>query len=136
VAFKDFSALIDDYLPQRDDLGGRDEPDNGAGAVRGGMRLADARKLPIQARLDLHGQTAEQARQSVDRFLKQCATRDVVKVLIIHGKGTGTLRQEIRRYLEGHPLAGHREPAPRTDGGEGAMVVVIRRRHRNDPAGA
>ncbi|HEX2924149.1 MAG TPA: Smr/MutS family protein [Chloroflexota bacterium] len=44
-------------------------------------------------------------------------------VRVIHGKGTGALRQAVREQLAGSPLVRHFEPADARDGGEGATVV-------------
>jgi len=130
MAYKDFADLVNAYLPDREREAWRDRQESMQPGSQ--ARASAARSLPIQARIDLHGQTTEQARQSVDRFLKSSATQGLVKVLIIHGKGSGTLRTEIRRFLEGHPLAGSREIAPQAEGGQGALVVLIRKK-RQEP---
>jgi len=125
----DFASIIDEWLPGVADVtgkSGRVEPTH--------SNSQNIRKLPVQDRLDLHGLTLEQARITVDRFLKQAASLGLRKVIIIHGKGLhsssseGILRIGIQKYLEGHPLAGRRENAGRQEGGSGATVVYLRQR--------
>jgi DNA mismatch repair protein MutS2 len=47
-------------------------------------------------------------------------------VRIIHGKGTGALRQAVREYLQQHPLVAGFEGAQDRQGGEGVTVAKIR----------
>jgi len=119
----EFARALERYLPDAANLEGKDAPSN--------QRQPDAPhpdRLPIQASIDLHGQTLEQARRSVDKFLKESANRGLRKILIIHGKGSGILQTGIRDYLEGHPLAGRRTIARREEGGSGALVVIVRQK--------
>jgi len=46
-------------------------------------------------------------------------------VLIIHGIGTGTVRQIVRDFLAGHPLVSSFRPASREEGGDGATVASL-----------
>jgi DNA mismatch repair protein MutS2 len=46
-------------------------------------------------------------------------------VRVIHGKGTGVLRQIIRDYLSESPMVQSYQPASQADGGEGATVVKL-----------
>jgi DNA mismatch repair protein MutS2 len=46
-------------------------------------------------------------------------------VRIIHGKGTGALRQAVRQQLATSPLVRHFEAADARDGGDGATVVSL-----------
>ena len=118
---RDFSDMLEQYLPDPQEAKQREQ----AELQTKNRRANSAAQLPIEARCDLHGQTAEQARRSVDVFLKDCASRGLRKVLIIHGKGEGILQQAVVRYLEGHPLAGQRTAAPQAEGGRGALVVLV-----------
>ena len=44
---------------------------------------------------------------------------------IIHGKGTGTLRREVRGFLAKYPLVKSYEEAPREQGGEGVTIAHL-----------
>jgi DNA-nicking Smr family endonuclease len=119
----DFSEMLERYLPDQQESRRRELAEAAVQAV-----VHQKRALPIEARCDLHGMNVEQARRAVDSFLKDCVTRGLCKVLIIHGKGSGILRESILSYLEGHPLAGQRETASLVEGGRGALVLMVRKK--------
>ena len=52
-----------------------------------------------QNEIDVRGQTAEEAKMSVDMAIDSCVLSNVHMLRIIHGKGTGVLRAEIQKYL-------------------------------------
>jgi len=75
--------------------------------------------------IDLRGQRVEDALDELDRYLEKAAMADLPWVRIVHGKGTGTLRREVRKYLRSNPLVSSHEIAPRNEGGEGATVAHL-----------
>ena len=75
--------------------------------------------------LDLRGMRAEEALISVEEFLDRALRDGLSEVRIIHGKGTGVLRQAVRELLEHHPLAkSFRQETP-DQGGSGATAVEL-----------
>jgi DNA mismatch repair protein MutS2 len=46
-------------------------------------------------------------------------------VYVVHGYGTGRLRQAVRDYLKGHPSVAGFERAPQKSGGDGVTVVTL-----------
>ena len=62
----------------------------------------------------------------VEEFLKDSYDSHERIVWIIHGKGTGVLREEVRRYLESHRLVESFVPADQAYGEEGATQVEIK----------
>jgi DNA-nicking Smr family endonuclease len=124
--------------------GGRFEVDDDGGRVEG--RRTDVpqevlRKLrrglfPIDARIDLHGFRAEEARERVGRFLGEKRAKGERCVLVVHGRGEhsprghGILRGEMAAWLsQGHAsvhVAAFATAEPH-DGGEGAMYVLLSR---------
>lgn len=87
-------------------------------------------KLPIDARLDLHGLRPDDAREKVLEFLKEKRARHERCVLVIHGKGEGVLRGEIAAWLSQGRAREHVAAfatAREEDGGEGAVYVALRR---------
>jgi DNA mismatch repair protein MutS2 len=80
------------------------------------------------AELDLHARTVEEAIPLVEEFLHDAYARGWGRVRIVHGKGTGTLRLEVDRYLSRNSLVARHSPADRFHGGSGATDVELSRR--------
>jgi DNA mismatch repair protein MutS2 len=75
--------------------------------------------------LDLRGMRAEEALIEVEEFMDRALRDGLSEVRIIHGKGTGVLRQAVREHLEHHPLAkSFRQETP-DQGGSGATAVEL-----------
>ena len=75
--------------------------------------------------LDLRGMRAEEALVRLEEFLDKVVRDGLSSVRIIHGRGTGALRQAVREHLPGHPLARSFAPEPPERGGDGATVVEL-----------
>jgi DNA mismatch repair protein MutS2 len=72
------------------------------------------------------GMTFEDALPLVETFLDEGYLAGLNKLRIVHGKGTGALRNKIRKYLKGvEKVKEFYSPAPEA-GGDGVTVVVIR----------
>jgi DNA-nicking Smr family endonuclease len=76
--------------------------------------------------LDLHRLTVEEAIPKIDEFLHYTYTAGLHYVRIVHGKGSGVLRQEVSRYLSTHPLVKRFTTADRFHGGIGATEVELK----------
>jgi DNA mismatch repair protein MutS2 len=74
---------------------------------------------------DYRGWRAEEAIEDLDRRLNDAALVGMPFIRIIHGKGTGALRQAMREYLRKHPVVKEIEPAPVEQGGEGVTIVKL-----------
>ena len=84
--------------------------------------------VPIEVpemELDLRGQTVDEAVPAVEIYLDRAYRAQLPMVRIIHGKGTGTLRAQVRDLLAKHPLVQEYKQAPREEGGEGVTVVHL-----------
>ena len=75
--------------------------------------------------IDLHRLTVEEAVPILDEFLYKAFQAGHYRVWVVHGKGTGILRQEMRRYLSKHPLVRAQRPADPERGGAGATQVEL-----------
>jgi DNA mismatch repair protein MutS2 len=75
--------------------------------------------------LDLRGQRAEDALEILDRYLEKAYMAGLPFVRIIHGKGTGRLRQEVRAALKIHPQVASFEEGGEKEGGEGVTVAKL-----------
>jgi DNA mismatch repair protein MutS2 len=82
-----------------------------------------AGNVPLQ--LDLRGARAEEALAELDRYLNNAAVAGYDRVRVIHGKGTGALRNAVRETLATHPLVRQQSPAPQSEGGDGATIVTL-----------
>lgn len=75
--------------------------------------------------LNVRGLTASEALREVDLYIDRLMLNDVYRARIIHGKGTGTLRREIRAHLSADPRVARCYPAPAREGGDGATIVEL-----------
>ena len=82
--------------------------------------------IPIEDEIDLHGMTVDEAIPRVDKFLDAAYRAGLYRVWVIHGKGTGVLRREIKHHLRQHPLVNSCRSAESNSGGMGATQVELR----------
>ncbi|MBM4415438.1 MAG: hypothetical protein FJ035_04105, partial [Chloroflexi bacterium] len=80
---------------------------------------------PVADEIEVRGQTLDEALPRVETFLDHAARVGKSRVLVIHGKGTGTLRRAVRELFDRHPLVTGYETAGRTEGGEGVTAVFL-----------
>ena len=76
--------------------------------------------------VDLHSLTVDEAIPKLEEFLYRAYQAGHFRVWVAHGKGTGILRQEMRRYLSKHALVRAHRPADPQRGGAGATQVELR----------
>jgi len=76
--------------------------------------------------IDLHGMMVDDAVARVSVAIKEAVKRREVRIRINHGKGTGTLRHEVRAMLRAHPAVRGYRPAPAETGGAGVTEVDIK----------
>lgn len=60
-------------------------------------------ELPIDGTLDLHTFHPRDVKNLVPEYLAECRSRGILQVRIIHGKGTGALREMVHAVLDGLP---------------------------------
>jgi DNA mismatch repair protein MutS2 len=75
--------------------------------------------------LDLRGQRVEEALPQVDKYLDDAFLAGMPFVRIIHGKGTGALRQAVRQQLSNHPLVRSYRSGEDGEGGTGVTVAYL-----------
>ncbi|MGF3083568.1 Smr/MutS family protein, partial [Streptococcus pyogenes] len=78
-----------------------------------------------RARLDLRGKRYEEAIQELDHFIDQALLNNMGQVDIIHGIGTGVIREGVTKYLRRHKHVKHFAYAPQNAGGSGATIVTL-----------
>ena len=74
---------------------------------------------------DLHGMRAEEACETLDKFLNDALINGWDEVLVYHGIGTGKLSYAVKEFLKHHPRVKSFEDAPAHMGGFGAKVVRL-----------
>ena len=85
-----------------------------------------AKSKNISSELNLIGRTVDEAILLLDKYLDDAYLARLKEVRIIHGKGTGTLRDAIRKYLQNSKHVIEYREADYTEGGSGATVAVIK----------
>lgn len=80
----------------------------------------------VSNQLDLRGKRFEEALSEVDQYLDAAILANYPQVTIVHGKGTGALRQGIIEYLKNHRSVKSYEFAPNNQGGNGATIVKFK----------
>jgi DNA mismatch repair protein MutS2 len=75
--------------------------------------------------LDLRGQRADEALDQLERYLDAAYLAGLPFVRIIHGKGTGKLRQAVRESLAGNPHVRSFEAGGVSEGGDGVTVAKL-----------
>jgi DNA mismatch repair protein MutS2 len=80
----------------------------------------------VPMELDIRGNRAAEVEGMLDRYLDDAYRSGLPLVRIIHGKGTGALRQVVREYLNSSPIVARHELAAQSEGGEGATVAYMR----------
>ena len=89
--------------------------------------IASDKAQTISPELDLRGLTVDDAQYALGKYLDDARLAGLERVRLIHGKGTGVLRQAVQDYLKNHPdirsysLAGYRE------GGTGVTIALLKR---------
>jgi DNA mismatch repair protein MutS2 len=82
-------------------------------------------KKDQKERVKLLGLTVDEALAEVEKVLNRAFLSGVKKVYLVHGHGSGRLREAIREYLKTHPLVNRFEFAEPFEGGTGVTVVYL-----------
>lgn len=93
------------------------------------------KKMPVGAKIDLHGLTRDEAWERLDTFIGDCCRRGIRKVLIVHGKGhhskeradVSVLSSMVRTFVELDRRLGASGHPDKKLGGNGATWVIIKK---------
>jgi DNA mismatch repair protein MutS2 len=91
-----------------------------------GVRVNISTKQLDSNEINLVGLKVDEAVEITDKFLDEAFLAQMNTVRIIHGMGTGALRQAISELLANHPHVSSFEAAPHSTGGRGVTVVTLR----------
>jgi len=82
--------------------------------------------LDLSAELNLIGRTTAEAEHELDRFLDEAYMASLPRVRIIHGFGTGALKNYVHHFLKNNDLVEKFEFAPDNQGGNGATIAQLK----------
>lgn len=107
------------------------KPKNGDPVAKARSARPDgsARKVSVAPspgiELDIRGERVEDGLQRLERYLDAAYLARLPWVRIIHGKGTGRLRQAVRDAVQGHPLVRSAKTANPNEGGDGVTIIDL-----------
>ncbi|HEV8698280.1 MAG TPA: Smr/MutS family protein [Candidatus Limnocylindrales bacterium] len=124
------SVDVDDLVPAIGSAaavgaGSRHAAAGGADATSNAAALRLDRARSVASSLDLRGARVEEALEALDRYLDDASVAGLRSVTVIHGLGTGALRDAVRAAAAAHPLVRDARPGERGEGGDGATVVTF-----------
>ena len=88
-------------------------------------RLQLERARTVASSLDLRGARVEEALEVLDRYLDDASLAGLEQASVIHGMGTGALRDAVRDHAAAHPLVKSWRAGGRGEGGDGATIVIF-----------
>ena len=83
-------------------------------------------RIPITGELDLHTFQPAEVASLIEEYLPPARNAALAEVRIIHGKGTGTLRETVHALLRRSPLVASFRLGDETSGGWGATLVRLK----------
>ena len=95
-------------------------------APKGGFHLSTPKSMHVSATLSLRGLLVEEALEELSKYLDDAFLANIGKVEIIHGKGTGTLRNAVQKYLKGHPHVKNYRLGEFGEGDSGITIVQLK----------
>lgn len=102
-----------------------DEDDDAATAVMSAKKPSP-RMTAVSPEIDLRGQTVDEALLNVDKYLDDAFLAGLKQVTVIHGKGTGALREGIHQYLRHHPHVSSFRLGKYGEGESGVTIVELK----------
>ncbi|HKB28667.1 MAG TPA: Smr/MutS family protein [Candidatus Limnocylindrales bacterium] len=96
---------------------------SGGGTNVAALRLARARSVPMS--LDLRGARVDEALAALETYLNDASIAGLDRVTVVHGSGTGALRDAVRSQTAGHALVKEIRAGEGGEGGDGVTVVTL-----------
>ena len=90
------------------------------------MAIVKGRDNDVKLELDLRGERYEAALSRVEKYIDDALLSDYPRVSIIHGKGTGALRQGVQEYLRNHRSVKKIRFGEAGEGGSGVTIVEFK----------
>ncbi len=81
--------------------------------------------VPVESEVHLRRLTVDEALLKLDQYLNDAVMVGLYQVRVVHGKGTGTLRQAVREQLARHSLVRSYRLGSYGEGGTGVTIVEL-----------
>ena len=72
------------------------------------------------------GSTVDEAIARAEKFLDDALLADEQRLRVVHGHGTGRLREGLTKFFRAHPLVASVSLAGDNEGGDGATIVELK----------
>lgn len=89
-------------------------------------KLMDNKSKYVKSEIDIRGQNYEDARSIIEKYIDDACLSGLKQVRVIHGKGTGVLREKLRKYFKKNKHIKSFQDAPYNEGGNGVTVVELK----------
>ncbi len=104
----------------------RTEGKEQSASVEKGKAVKSRKAKAIKNELDIRGRNIEEGTYELDKYLDDAFISGLNEVYIIHGKGTGALRDGIKSHLKSHRLVKSQRSGKYGEGGDGVTVVELK----------
>lgn len=91
-----------------------------------GVSVAVIKAANISSEINLIAQRVEEAIYILEKYLDEAEVAGLKQVRIIHGKGTGALKQAVWQHLKDHPSVESYRLGEQAEGGSGATIVTLK----------
>jgi DNA mismatch repair protein MutS2 len=89
-------------------------------------RIIKDKSSSVKNEIDLRGMTLDEALLELDKYIDDAFIAGLKQAYIIHGKGTGVLREGIRDYIKKHKHIKSYRTGNYNEGGEGVTVIELK----------
>jgi DNA mismatch repair protein MutS2 len=80
----------------------------------------------VAREVNVIGRTVEDALPEIEKLLDAALLAGVTHLRVVHGHGTGRLREAVREHFRAHPAVASFRPAPAREGGNGATILELK----------
>lgn len=94
--------------------------------IESSSEAMDPVPLPITGELDLHTFRPQEVPDLLEAYFEECRKRSILTVRVIHGKGTGALRETVHGRLRQSPQVLSFRLGDETSGSWGATLVSLK----------
>lgn len=82
-------------------------------------------KFDAPSRIDIHGMRVDEALPVIDKFISDAILGNIDRVVVVHGKGSGALKQAVHEFLKSHQSVKSFHEGDLVEGGAGVTIVEL-----------